>query len=230
MRWPTTSRLAVYWLAAVVLVEAVVFSLFWHIGDSSAAWITGSLGLMILMPALLIAAVALMVAGIIEGLRRKSTALNRIGIGLTPVLFFVIGVGLTPPIHQGVGIAMTWDTLYVNGAQYHSIIEEVRRGEILRRRAGIGSQETSAGIDFEAERSGLQRVAFMLPDHWLSDRHVILYDPAIHPRGGGSHDVDIAREQASLFDGWLRPYECRRLSGQYLSCYLSRPGRPRGHG
>jgi len=218
-RLPSTSRLAAYWLAAVVLLEAVAFSLVWHVGDSFIAWILGSIALMALIP-LLIAGTALMVEGIVAGWRSRSKPLRRLGIGLASTLVVAIGIGLTAPIHQSIGVAMTWSSLLLNHARYGSIIDQVRRGEIASPKDGKGRQESTQGITYEAERFGPRRVAFILPDHWLSDRQVILYDPSIRPRGAG-RDADIDREQASLFDGWLKPYECSRLSGLYLSCYLS---------
>ena len=229
-RWPAASRLAAFWLATLVLFEAITFSLFWHIGDSFIAWITSSIALITLTPIFMIAGAALIVAGIVAGLRSRSAPSHRIGVGLAPLVAVAIGIGLTLPLHQGVGVAMTWSSLLFNRARYGTIIDQIRLGRIPPPKEGKGPQDSAQGIRFEAERSGLRRVAFILPDNWLSDWQVILYDPSIRPPVAGRRDADIDREQASPFDGWLQPYECSRLTGPYLSCYLSPPGDRRGHG
>ena len=212
---PNTS-LFVWWIVGFVVSS--VFGLV-------LLWLGGFIGAAVAFPIALLAlalTAAMIVDGVVAGWRARSAPRRAASILIVRLVALVAAVFALVPINAGVENVMPWATLLVAHPGYERIVHQAEQNQ-LPPRDGPSIQQTADGTEFEAEHSPPGRIAFYFPNHFLSDREAIVYDPSIAGRPNGPNNNEVAYLPKGTFDGWITLKDCSHMTGKYYKCWLISP-------
>jgi hypothetical protein len=207
-QWPPMWRTAGWWFVLAIGAAALVDALLWDISASFFAWIAAPLAALVFAAPLLIGAIWIVVRCIANLIREREQLAKGLVTSAPPIAAIAIAIVLFNPIASGVGALLTWATFAHDRPRYEKIEAQILASPSRQTTPANPLRKTPDGQVFEAEHSPPYRIAFYLPDHWLSDRQAIIYTPQPGPT-------------AAAFDDWLVSYDCRPLSGRYTTCWLS---------
>jgi hypothetical protein len=152
---------------------------------------------------LLIAAVLLLIGGIVASWRQRLTPLRAVAAALSPPSVVILGVALFLPITWGTNYVMTCGVLVLNHSRYEDIVRQVT--QISGASGGpILDERLADGTAVYAERGATHRIIFELSG-WNSISSGILYDPT----GLGASGAPVGEEIVG---------PCLPITAVYYSC------------